>query len=81
MAKIVDYDKGILKQDIDTKDGVTVTVYSFKTVEARNYCRKHQGLLKEDCIIYEWHEDCNCVQDKFMPVDNKPSNVKIHKVK
>lgn len=59
--KTIDYDKGI-KLDVNvSEDGTTTTVFSFKEVEARDYCPNHNGTVNIDGTCYEWYEECDCV--------------------
>ena len=39
----------------------TVTIYSLEPITERNYCPKHQGVVKIDGEILEWTEECDCV--------------------
>ena len=58
MTKIIDFNKYTETTKVKHLNGNIVTIYSFKDVETRNYCREHHGLVNIDEIVYEWHEDC-----------------------
>lgn len=69
----IDFNKGVKKEtmtlvefnktlpEYELTGANTVTVYSIDEVAERNYCRKHQGLVKVGGEVFEWTEDCNCV--------------------
>lgn len=73
--KKIDFNKGIKQETMPVDEfnarytgmpvdivGVNyVTVYSFDDVQPKNYCKKHQGSVIVDGVVYEWIEDCDCV--------------------